>query len=179
MKNVEFIFPEYTNIYGESYNMEYLKRCSDEINIVETHPGDVPLFAKGEADMVYMGCMTEEKQEKVFLVPVLVGLILRPAGPSASVVAGMPSLGMALVCPAAPGTSAPKSPTVAEAVVDLSPAEPTTRLIFSSTVMASITLSMLALPSFGCAAAEMPRSSKGVIIKAFRIMLLFLLSYLQ
>lgn len=64
MKNVEFIFPEYTNIYGESYNMEYLKRCSDEINIVETHPGDVPLFAKGEVDMVYMGCMTEEKQEK-------------------------------------------------------------------------------------------------------------------
>jgi CobQ-like glutamine amidotransferase family enzyme len=43
--------------------MEYLRRCSPEINIVETHPGDVPLFAKGEADMVYMGCMTEEKQE--------------------------------------------------------------------------------------------------------------------
>ena len=64
MKNIEFIFPEYTNIYGESYNMEYLRRCSPEINIVETHPGDVPLFAKGGADMVYMGCMTEEKQEK-------------------------------------------------------------------------------------------------------------------
>ena len=64
MKNIEFIFPEYTNIYGESYNMEYMRRCTPEINIVETHPGDVPLFAKGEADMVYMGCMTEEKQEK-------------------------------------------------------------------------------------------------------------------
>ena len=25
MKKVEFIFPEYTNIYGESYNLEYLR----------------------------------------------------------------------------------------------------------------------------------------------------------
>ena len=64
MKIVEFIYPEYTNIYGESYNLEYLKRCSKDIRVIETHVGDTPRFITGEADMVYMGCMTEDKQEK-------------------------------------------------------------------------------------------------------------------
>ena len=64
MKKVEFIFPEFTNIYGESYNLEYLRRCNKEIRIIETHAGDTPKFITGESDMVYMGCMTEDKQEK-------------------------------------------------------------------------------------------------------------------
>jgi CobQ-like glutamine amidotransferase family enzyme len=64
MKIIEFLYPEYTNIYGESYNLEYLKRCNKEIQVLETHVGDTPKFIYGQADMVYMGCMTEDKQEK-------------------------------------------------------------------------------------------------------------------
>ena len=63
-KKIEFLYPEYTNIYGESYNLEYLKRCNKEINVIETHVGDTPRFITGVADMVYIGCMTEDKQEK-------------------------------------------------------------------------------------------------------------------
>ena len=28
MKNIELLYPEYCNIYGESYSIEYLSRCS-------------------------------------------------------------------------------------------------------------------------------------------------------
>ena len=50
MKIVEFMYPEYTNIYGESYNLEYLKRCNKDIKVIETHVGDTPKFITGEAD---------------------------------------------------------------------------------------------------------------------------------
>lgn len=63
MKIVEFILPEFTNIYGESYNMIYLKACSDEIEIKLTGHKDKPYFIDNTVDMIYMGCMTEEKQE--------------------------------------------------------------------------------------------------------------------
>lgn len=63
MKIVEFILPEFTNIYGENYNITYLKRCSDEIEVVMTKHGDVPRFVADHVDMIYMGCMTENKQE--------------------------------------------------------------------------------------------------------------------
>lgn len=63
MKTVEFILPEFTNIYGEAYNMTYLKSCSDEIEIKLTNHNEKPYFVDNHVDMVYMGCMTEEKQE--------------------------------------------------------------------------------------------------------------------
>lgn len=63
MKIVEFILPEFTNIYGESYNITYLKRCSEEIEVVMTNHSDVPRFVNEHVDMIYMGCMTENKQE--------------------------------------------------------------------------------------------------------------------
>lgn len=65
MKRVEFLFPELCNIYAESYNIEYLSRCSDELEIINTRHNEVPAFVKGEVDMIYLGCLTERKQEKV------------------------------------------------------------------------------------------------------------------
>ena len=67
MKSIEFIFPELTDIYGESFNMEYLKRCNSEINLINTSYSDKPLFVSGKADMVYLGCMTESNQERTLL----------------------------------------------------------------------------------------------------------------
>ena len=37
MKNIELLYPEYCNIYGESYSIEYLSRCSSDINVIRTN----------------------------------------------------------------------------------------------------------------------------------------------
>ena len=65
MKKVEFLYPELCNIYAESYNIEYLSRCCEELEIINTRHGEVPAFARGDVDMIYLGCLTERKQEKV------------------------------------------------------------------------------------------------------------------
>lgn len=69
MKNIELLFPELCNIYGESYNVTYLKRCNpDHINVIETNHKNEPAFVSQDVDMIYLGCMTERKQEMVLEV---------------------------------------------------------------------------------------------------------------
>ncbi len=65
MKNVELLYPDFCNIYGESYNIEYLRRCNTEINVIETSHKNEPAFVKDKVDMVYLGCTTERKQEQI------------------------------------------------------------------------------------------------------------------
>ncbi|MCD7845823.1 MAG: hypothetical protein LUG57_08255 [Oscillospiraceae bacterium] len=66
MKKIELLFPELCNLYGERYNVTYLQRCCpEEIQVIETNHKDEPAFAAGDVDMVYLGCMTERKQETV------------------------------------------------------------------------------------------------------------------
>ena len=64
MKKIEFIFSDLCNIYGEAYNMEYLGRCNSEIEILHTSHKNTPYFANNSVDMIYMGCLTERKQEE-------------------------------------------------------------------------------------------------------------------
>lgn len=63
MKKIEFLFSDFCNIYGEFYNVEYLKRCSSDIEVIYSEHKDVPTFISEDVDMIYMGCMTEDKQE--------------------------------------------------------------------------------------------------------------------
>ncbi len=65
MKRIEFLYPEFCNIYAESYNMEYLGRCSSELEILNTRHTDTPVFANEDVDMIYLGCLSERKQEQV------------------------------------------------------------------------------------------------------------------
>ena len=65
MKKIEFLYPELCNIYAESYNIEYLGRCSDELEIINTRHNTTPAFVNGDVDMIYLGCLSERKQEKV------------------------------------------------------------------------------------------------------------------
>ena len=65
MKKVELLFPELCNIYGESYNVDYLRRCSDEIEVINTNHMDTPAFVNEDVDMIYLGCTTERKQEQI------------------------------------------------------------------------------------------------------------------
>lgn len=65
MKKVELLFPELCNIYGESYNIEYLRRCNSEIEVIYTNHKHTPAFVNEDVDMVYLGCTTERKQEQI------------------------------------------------------------------------------------------------------------------
>lgn len=65
MARLEFLYPELCNIYAESYNVEYLSRCSDEIEVINTRHNTVPAFVNEDVDMIYLGCLSERKQEQV------------------------------------------------------------------------------------------------------------------
>lgn len=63
MAKLEFLFPELCNIYAESYNVEYLSRCSNEIEVIRTRHNTKPTFVNEDVDMIYLGCLSENKQE--------------------------------------------------------------------------------------------------------------------
>ena len=66
MKKIELLFPELCNIYGESYNVEYLKRSNpEEIEVIDTNHKQQPAFVTEDVDMIYLGCTTERKQEQI------------------------------------------------------------------------------------------------------------------
>lgn len=65
MKTLELLYPEYCNIFGESYNAEYLSRCNSEIKVISTDNTSVPAFVKDDVDMIYLGCSPERKQERI------------------------------------------------------------------------------------------------------------------
>ena len=64
-KTIEILFPEFCNLYGDISNMKYLKKCLPEANFVETNFNEEPMFIKNDVDMIYIGPMTENMQEKV------------------------------------------------------------------------------------------------------------------
>lgn len=63
MKTIEILFPELCGIYGDKMNMTYLGKCSKNIKFIETNHNDKPYFLNHKVDMIYIGPMTEDKQE--------------------------------------------------------------------------------------------------------------------
>ena len=67
MIRVEYLFPEVANLYGDSFNVNYLKQCleenTDDFEIIETSLTDVPRFLSEDVNMIYMGSMSENAQE--------------------------------------------------------------------------------------------------------------------
>lgn len=57
---IEVLFPEVCNLYGDLQNVQYLKRCCDEIEIVETDLRTRPRFLNEDIALVYMGSATEQ-----------------------------------------------------------------------------------------------------------------------
>ena len=57
---IEVLFPEVCNLYGDLQNVQYLKRCCDEIEIVETNLKSRPRFLDGDIALVYVGSTTEQ-----------------------------------------------------------------------------------------------------------------------
>ena len=62
---IEILFPEFCNLYGDMYNMKYLKMCIPEAEFSETALEEEPKFVKEDVNLIYLGPMTENTQEKV------------------------------------------------------------------------------------------------------------------
>ncbi len=60
---LEYLYPELGNLYGDSANMRYLRKCLPQAEYVETHLGETPAFVSdGEVAFLYSGPMTERGQ---------------------------------------------------------------------------------------------------------------------
>ena len=60
---LEYLYPELGNLYGDSANMRYLRKCLPEAEYVETHIGETPAFVSDpEISFIYSGPMTERGQ---------------------------------------------------------------------------------------------------------------------
>lgn len=60
---IEILYPELSNIYGESANYTYFKQSYPAAELIETHLGERPkFFDTGAVDLVYRGTMTEKAQ---------------------------------------------------------------------------------------------------------------------
>ena len=64
-KVIEVLFPEFCNLFGDSSNVKYLKQCLPGAEFKYTAFTDEPYFANNKPDLIYLGAMTERKQEMV------------------------------------------------------------------------------------------------------------------
>lgn len=60
---IEMLFPEVCNLYGDTSNIKYLKKCIPEAEIIKTDINSEPVFVKQDVNMIYMGPMPEDIQE--------------------------------------------------------------------------------------------------------------------
>ncbi len=64
-KVIEVLYPEFCNLFGDSSNVKYLKQCLPGAEFRYTAFTDKPYFADHKPDLIYLGAMTERKQEMV------------------------------------------------------------------------------------------------------------------
>lgn len=60
---IEMLYPEVCNLFGDISNIEYLKKCIPDAEVIKTDINSEPAFVKQDVNMVYMGPMPEEIQE--------------------------------------------------------------------------------------------------------------------
>lgn len=62
---IEVLYPEVCCLYGDKSNMDYLKLCMPECEMVYTSLTDEPRFVYEPVDMIYLCSMSERSQELV------------------------------------------------------------------------------------------------------------------
>jgi len=62
---VEILFPEISNLFGDSGNVKYLHLALKDANFYETSYLNEPKFNQKEIDFLYLGPMSENNQEKI------------------------------------------------------------------------------------------------------------------
>lgn len=60
---IEQLFPEIANLYGDTGNVRYLKKCLPKASFVEDSLNEEPYFAQSTPSLIYMGPMSEHAQE--------------------------------------------------------------------------------------------------------------------
>ena len=60
---IEVLYPEFGNLFGDSSNIKYLKKCLPEAEIINTPINTKPTFVDEQVDLIYLGPMTERSQE--------------------------------------------------------------------------------------------------------------------
>jgi len=63
--NIEILYPEYCNLYGDIGNITFLKECLPNANFIYTSLNDVPYFCDNKVDFIYIGPTTESAQEEI------------------------------------------------------------------------------------------------------------------
>lgn len=62
---IEILYPELCNLFGDLGNVKFLEQSLPDAEFVYTSINDIPAFADGSSDMIYMGASTENNQEKI------------------------------------------------------------------------------------------------------------------
>lgn len=61
---IEILYPEFCNLNGDMGNIQYLKKCLPEAQIIETAINEEPAFNKqNDISLIYMGTLSERSQE--------------------------------------------------------------------------------------------------------------------
>ena len=60
---IEILYNDYL-IFGDGANVDYIVKCLPEAEIIYTAIHDTPYFAENEPDLIYMGAMSENNQER-------------------------------------------------------------------------------------------------------------------
>ncbi len=60
---IEMLYPEVCNLFGDTSNIKYLKKCIPDAEIIKTDINSEPAFVKKAVNMIYMGPMPENIQE--------------------------------------------------------------------------------------------------------------------
>ncbi|MDO4940097.1 MAG: hypothetical protein Q4E33_00210 [Erysipelotrichaceae bacterium] len=59
---IEILYPNLCNLFGDRGNVVYLKKCLSDSTFIETSIDEEPYFVKNNADLIYMGPMSENSQ---------------------------------------------------------------------------------------------------------------------
>ncbi len=62
---IETLYPEVASLFGDIENITYLKKCIPTALFIDDSLNEEPFFVKNDPDLVYLGPMTERKQELV------------------------------------------------------------------------------------------------------------------
>ncbi|HOZ54407.1 MAG TPA: hypothetical protein PKY25_03680 [Bacilli bacterium] len=66
MINIEVMYPEYMNLYGDTGNIKFLEKClNKKAKVHFTNLNDEPKFIKKDIDILYFGPSTEKQQEEI------------------------------------------------------------------------------------------------------------------
>ncbi len=57
---IEILYPELTNVYGDSANILFLKKMFSESELILTNINEEPYFVKNDVDFIYMGSHPDE-----------------------------------------------------------------------------------------------------------------------